>query len=114
MIAEKNIINITMPIDFEQLVNLVMQLPRDYKQKLTDLLIDENTDGLGIDEPLSFEQWNSEFENQNLQEYLPDYEMTLLEFRKKQWEDEQDTNGQMNEQEFKTWLKTAWTGQIEK
>ncbi|TAH19521.1 MAG: hypothetical protein EAZ08_08515 [Cytophagales bacterium] len=114
MVIEKDTLKLNVPIDFEQLVSLVMQLPQAYKQKLTSLLIDNNSGFLTIDEPLTFEQWNSEFDNQKLQEYLPEYEMTLLEFRKKQWEDEQDTDGQMNEQEFKTWLKTAWKNQIEK
>lgn len=114
MVIEKDILKLNIPIDFEQLVSLVMQLPQAYKQKLTSLLIDNNSEFLTIDEPQTFEQWNSEFNNQNLQEYLPEYEMTLLDFRKKQWEDEQDTDGQMNEQEFKNWLKTAWKNQIEK
>ncbi len=114
MVIQKDILNLTMPINFDQLVGLIMQLPQDYKQKLKNILVDDITLTLDADAPLTFEQWNSEFDNQNLQEYLPEYEMTLLEFRQKQWEDEQDTAGQMNEQEFKTWLKTAWTSQIPK
>lgn len=32
---------------------------------------------------LSFEEWNKQFEdNRNLDEYLPEYEMTLREYRR--------------------------------
>lgn len=42
------------------------------------------------DEPIytSFEEWNAQFDDQNLAQFLPEYQMTLGDFRLQIWEAE--------------------------
>lgn len=93
-------------LPFETLVAWVLQLPANYQERLVSI-IQQTTPRYTIDYQ-GFEEWNSEFENQNLDEYLPEYGMTLLEFRKQQWADEMETETQMNEVQFNQWLNQTW------
>jgi len=102
---------LNLPIEFEQLVKLILQLPTEYQERLVDIL---SKNSQKDPKKISFQEWNGEFENQNLDEYLPEYGMTLLEFRQQQYADEMDTTSQMNEIEFNNWINQTWKSQIVK
>lgn len=120
----------TVPIQIplEVALYFVQQLPPTYQQAIFEWLVvanQQNKNNLQLidnqviknnkeENILSFEAWNSEFDNQNLDEFLPEYGMTLLEFRKKQFADETDETTQMNEEQFSFFLKNEWKSQLEK
>jgi hypothetical protein len=117
----------TVPIQIplEVALYFVQQLPPTYQKAIFEWLLTANQQNKNnsqlIDNQinknnkeeniLSFEIWNSEFDNQNLDEFLPEYGMTLLEFRKKQFSDETDETTQMNEEQFSFFLKNEWKSQ---
>jgi hypothetical protein len=103
---------LNLPISFETLIALILSLPAEYQQRLLAILMQPLKENR-LDYQL-FEEWNSEFDNQNMDEYLPEYGMTLLAFRRQQWADEMDISTQMNETEFNHWLETTWKSQIVK
>jgi hypothetical protein len=113
----------TVPIQIplEVALYFVQQLPPTYQQAIFEWLAIANQQNKNnsqlIDNQentLTFEEWNREFDNQNLEEFLPEYNMTLLEFRKKQFADEIDETTQMNEEQFSFFLKNAWKSQLAK
>ena len=56
---------------------------------------------------ISFEEWNEQFtDNQNLNEFIPEYGTTLKEFRKGIYEAELDEEGDMTFEELKESIKT--------
>ena len=116
---------IQVPLDVA--LYFVQQLPPIYQEAIFEWLmlahkqrqntVTENIQVIDNEEyNLTFEAWNSEFDNQNLAEFLPEYGMTLLEFRKQQFADETDETGKttMNEKEFSFFLKNSWKSQLGK
>jgi hypothetical protein len=113
---------IQVPLDVA--LYFVQQLPPTYQEAILEWLmlaheqrqntVIENIQVIDNQEDnLTFEAWNSEFDNQNLAEFLPEYGMTLLEFRKQQFADETGKTT-MNEKEFSFFLKNSWKSQLGK
>ena len=88
--------------NIEQIEQIVVPVQEtEVIKKLPDSLLDDLSD-----DELSFEQWNEQFEGeQDLSEHLPDFDMTIGDFRKKIWRAETEDSF-MTLAEFTDELKT--------
>jgi hypothetical protein len=92
----KEIMDIDNELALKQIYQLVHQFVVDYKQI---------TNKKSKSEKISFEEWNKQFEDDmDLDEFIPEYGMTLREFRMAIYEAEM--GDEMTMEEFKESLKT--------